>query len=97
MRIIYKVNDGEGFEEIIFDGPTTITNSIDKEDVDQLVADGEATLYDSSRDMRTATEYQRNRFQEYPSIQSQLDQIYHEGIDAWKETIQAVKDANPKP
>ncbi len=33
----------------------------------------------------------------YPPITDQLDQIYHEGIDAWKETIKTVKDANPKP
>ena len=33
----------------------------------------------------------------YPPITDQLDQIYHEGIDAWKETIKAVKDAHPKP
>ena len=33
----------------------------------------------------------------YPPITDQLDQIFHEGIDAWKETIQAVKDAHPKP
>ncbi len=40
-----------------------------------------------------------NDFREegYPPITDQLDQIYHEGIDAWKETIKAVKDANPKP
>ena len=33
----------------------------------------------------------------YPSIAEQLDQIYHEGIDAWKETIAAVKAEYPKP
>ena len=33
----------------------------------------------------------------YPSWQDQLDQIFHEGIDAWKETVKAVKDAHPKP
>ena len=33
----------------------------------------------------------------YPPISDQLDQIFHEGIDSWKETIQAVKDAHPKP
>ena len=43
------------------------------------------------------TQYQRDREPEYPSIADQLDQIFHEGIDAWKETIQAVKDAHPKP
>ena len=38
-----------------------------------------------------------NRSNEYPKVVEQLDQIYHEGIDKWKETIQAVKDAHPKP
>ena len=33
----------------------------------------------------------------YPPIADQLDQIYHEGIDAWKADIKAVKDKYPKP
>ena len=41
-------------------------------------------------------EYQRNRAAEYPSIADQLDKIFHDGIDEWKETIQAVKDKYPK-
>jgi len=40
--------------------------------------------------------YQRNRKKEYPSIADQLDDIYHNGIDAWKTTIKAVKDKYPK-
>lgn len=43
------------------------------------------------------TAYIANRSNEYPSIVDQLDEIYHNGVDAWKETIRAVKDANPKP
>lgn len=43
-----------------------------------------------------AKEYQRKRAAEYPSIADQLDKIFHEGIDGWKETIQAVKDKYPK-
>ena len=43
-----------------------------------------------------ANEYQRQRALAYPSIADQLDQIYHEGIDAWKETISAVKAKYPK-
>lgn len=43
-----------------------------------------------------AKEYQRKRIKEYPSIADQLDKIFHEGIDGWKETIQAVKDKYPK-
>ena len=41
-------------------------------------------------------EYQRQRAQAYPPITDQLDQIYHEGLDAWKETISAVKAEYPK-
>tara|TARA_S200002703_G_C3660372_1_gene202810 strand:+ start:316 stop:609 length:294 start_codon:yes stop_codon:yes gene_type:complete len=36
------------------------------------------------------------RQKSYPSIQDQLDDIFHNGIDGWKETIQAVKDKYPK-
>ena len=42
-------------------------------------------------------EYQRQRAQAYPSIADQLDKIYHEGIDAWKAQIAAVKQTYPKP
>jgi len=42
-------------------------------------------------------EYQRQRAQAYPSIADQLDTIYHEGIDAWKAEIAAVKQEYPKP
>lgn len=40
--------------------------------------------------------YKQQRAQAYPSIPDQLDQIYHEGIDAWKATIAAVKNKYPK-
>ena len=40
--------------------------------------------------------YARNRAAEYPSIVDQLDKIYHEGIDAWKVDIKAIKDKHPK-
>jgi len=38
-----------------------------------------------------------NRRNEYPSIPDQLDDIYHNGIDAWKATIKVTKDKYPKP
>ena len=41
-------------------------------------------------------EYKEKRRAEYPSIEDQLDDIYHNGIDKWKETIKAVKDKYPK-
>ena len=42
-------------------------------------------------------EYQSKRVAEYPSIADQLDDIYHNGIDAWKATIKKTKDKYPKP
>ena len=43
-----------------------------------------------------ANEYQRKRAVEYPSWQDQLDKIYHEGLDAWKSEIKAIKEKYPK-
>ena len=42
-------------------------------------------------------EYARNRQAEYPIIADQLDKIYHDGIDSWKEEmILPVKEKYPK-
>ena len=45
----------------------------------------------------TNKKYQRDRAAEYPSMVDQLDDIYHNGIDAWKATIKTTKDKYPKP
>ena len=42
-------------------------------------------------------QYQRNRASEYPSIQDQLDVLYHQGYDGWKARIDEVKNKYPKP
>ena len=83
---------GEDVTTIVWlDGnPTNITN--------QQILDKHAELqadYD-------AKQYQRDRTKRpedggYPSIGDQLDDLYHNGIDGWKATIKAIKDANPKP
>ncbi len=41
-------------------------------------------------------EYQRQRAAEYPPYADQFDKIFHQGIDAWKADIQAIKDKYPK-
>ena len=43
-----------------------------------------------------STAYKGKRAEEYPSIADQLDDIYHNGIDAWKATIKVTKDKYPK-
>tara|TARA_R110000782_G_C14709066_1_gene402949 strand:+ start:567 stop:923 length:357 start_codon:yes stop_codon:yes gene_type:complete len=63
----------------------------------------EITWSTLSKEMtRLQTEYdgvglvQRNRAKEYPSIENQLDEIYHNGIDSWKAKIKVTKDKYPK-
>ena len=77
---------GEDFNKIIWhdDNPTNIT----KEEIEAKQTELQ-TAYD-------AKEYQRDRAREYPSIADQLDDIYHNGIDAWKATIKITKDKYPK-
>ena len=41
--------------------------------------------------------YKSQRRAEYPSIEDQLDTIYHSGVAGWKTTIKAIKDKYPKP
>ena len=40
--------------------------------------------------------YKSKRRAEYPSIENQLDDLYHNGIDGWKTTIKAIKDKYSK-
>ena len=47
--------------------------------------------------LQAIEDYQAPRRAEYPSIADQLDDIYHNGIDAWKATIKTTKDKYPKP
>ncbi len=40
--------------------------------------------------------YKEKRLAEYPSWNEQLDNIYHNGVDAWKVEIKKIKDRHPK-
>ena len=40
--------------------------------------------------------YKEQRASEYPSMADQLDDIFHNGIDGWRTSIQAIKDKYPK-
>lgn len=61
-------------------------------------ADGNPVAYDKSavQTYIDAHAYIAKRQQAYPSIPDQLDLIYHQGLDAWKSAIQAVKEEFPK-
>ena len=58
-------------------------------------ADIEAKMVELQADY-DAKQYQRDRATAYPSMADQLDDIYHNGIDAWKATIKTIKDKYPK-
>jgi len=76
---------GEDYNKITYgEGITPIAKSVIQAKQAELQA-----AYD-------AKEYQRKRVEEYPSMADQLDDIYHNGIDAWKATIKVTKDKYPK-
>ena len=64
------------------------TTVISKSDIETKLAELQAAF--------DAKDYQRKRVEEYPSMADQLDDIYHNGIDAWKATIKITKDKYPK-
>jgi hypothetical protein len=61
-------------------------------------ADGNEVAYDKAAVQAyvKANEYKQLRAAAYPSFADQFDTIFHEGIDAWKAQIQAVKNKYPK-
>jgi len=59
----------------------------------QAIADAEAK---DEADIIANMTYADKRSAEYPSIEDQLDDIYHNGVDGWKTTIKTVKDKYPK-
>lgn len=59
-------------------------------------ADADAIRAEKAQAALDALTYAQKRAAEYPSFADQFDLIYHDGIDAWKTVIQAVKDKYPK-
>jgi hypothetical protein len=82
------------FEAIYELNPTVVTINNDV----AYDADGNEVAYDKAQAeaLVQANQYKINRAKEYPSYADQFDKIFHEGIDAWKAEIQAVKDKYPK-
>lgn len=48
------------------------------------------------QDFLNSLTYAEKRVSEYPSFGEQFDKLYHEGYDAWKESIKTIKDKYPK-
>ena len=98
LHIKSKIADPELAAE--FPNPVAVHDSYDT-----MIADGVAEEEGMPIPRREKTRaeieaditYSERRADAYPSIEDQLDKIFHDGVDAWKLEIQAIKDANPKP
>ena len=56
------------------------------------------TLVNAARVELDKLNYQRQRAEEYPDWGTQLDYIYHNGLDKWKtDIVDPVKTKYPKP
>ena len=100
---LYKLsgNDSEGNEiRVIIRTTDKASIPIDTENrdyqqfVDNIYEQGIGIV--EGADYVGVTTYTEARKAEYPPIEDQLDKIYHNGIDAWKADIKAIKDKYPK-
>ena len=92
IKAILKINptaevsvSGDDINTITWENGTT---PIPKADIEAKMVEVQAD-YD-------AKQYQRDRAKEYPPMADQLDDIFHNGIDSWKASIQIIKDKYPK-
>jgi hypothetical protein len=65
---------------------------------DAFDAEGNIVSYDEAvvQAYINANAYKEKRAKAYPNVVDQLDILYHQGFDAWKLAIQAVKEEFPK-
>ena len=83
---IWRIQHLEGSDVIVWDS----------EDITQPTQSAIDTEIARLQVIEDAGAYAKNRKEEYPAIVDQLDDIFHNGIDGWKATIQVTKDKYPK-
>ena len=64
---------------------------------EEKARDAKEAQWEKEQEKYLKVKYKDDRKNAYPSIEDQLDKIYHSGIDEWKKDIKAVKDKYPKP
>ena len=80
--------------------PDSVLSKADGDVYEAWDKDGKAITVDKAAvDAEYAKqEYVENREKAYPTWQSQLDYIYHNGVDKWKtDIINPIKTKYPKP
>ena len=85
---------GDGFPETEaqYNSMASFDDASHKPTWQQVVAEYDVLLEENSKKT-----YAFQRANEYPSIEEQLDMIFHGGLEQWQEQIQAIKDKYPKP
>ena len=53
-------------------------------------------ILDKQSELQALEDVYENRRKEYGTVVSQLDEIYHEGLDSWKARISSIKSKFPK-
>jgi hypothetical protein len=78
---------------------TNVFKMVDGETIELTEAENNQRLAEGAvaQAERDAMAWLDGRLAAYPAIPEQLDNIFHNGIDAWKADIQAIKDEFPKP
>ena len=100
MKIKYKIQTSQdGIDTIIkLDGgwsiPRSSGNRHYQEFVKEIQTNGLGIV--EGADYVGVVSYTDARRAEYPSIEDQLDKIYHSGVNAWKADIKAIKETYPK-
>ena len=106
---LIRMNKGQWFTWTDFKNRTYANLKLtEKQGIDGEVVDNPVTTLPSEsainaklKELQDAWDLQYNSYKskrrdEYPSLVDQLDDIYHNGIDAWKATIKTIKDMYPK-
>jgi hypothetical protein len=53
-------------------------------------------ILDKQSELQALEDVYENRREEYGTVVSQLDEIYHNGLDSWKARLANIKDKYPK-
>ena len=87
------LNSHSNVVNILDEGDTTTAY-----DVDAKVVSIDTKKYNAAKTALDNLAYQDKRAKEYPDWGTQLDYIYHNGIDKWKtDIVDPVKAKYPKP
>ena len=98
MSIKYKIRSAGDVEDILHvESKISIPKDPDNRHYQEFLQDvkKEGLTIVEGPDVVTP-DYKSQRMSEYPSIEDQLDKIYHTSLTAWKSEIKAIKDKYPK-